>query len=264
MTQPLPFADVSAWTEVATGRFAGAFPSAWTQGRSVFGGLQGAVMLRAMERAVEPGRRCRSFNLTCCAPVQPTEGTCEVAPLRSGRHVSTVEATLRQGGDAVARAVAAFGADRDSAIVVDTPGIPSVPPPESVPRVPPATPGVPRFVDELDLRVFEGIPYSGGSPSVSAWVRLSGARTLGAPEIVALCDAPPPAPVVMASSPVPSSTVDLTIQLLDAAPPDPNGWFLYRSRCTWALGGYAEVQATLWSQSGPAVARIRQLVAVFG
>ena len=49
-----------------------------------------------------------------------------------------------------------------------------------------------------------------------------------------------------------------------AAPPDPDGWFLYRSRCTWASGGYAEVQATLWSQSGPAVARIRQLVAVFG
>ena len=46
-------------------------------------------------------------------------------------------------------------------------------------------------------------------------------------------------------------------------PAAPDDWWLYRSTSTVSADGYADLNASLWHQSGVLVARTTQTVAVF-
>ena len=46
-------------------------PNTWTQGRTVYGGLSAALLLRALERQVSPEKLLRSLNVAFSAPTKP-------------------------------------------------------------------------------------------------------------------------------------------------------------------------------------------------
>ena len=66
------------------------------QGRAGYGGLIGALALKAMRRYVPPARKVRSLLISFVGPVGPEEFSVQTGVLRSGKAVTHVEAKLVQ------------------------------------------------------------------------------------------------------------------------------------------------------------------------
>src|SRR5262245_24114101 len=92
-------------------------PEDWMQGRSVFGGLQLALALRAM-RALVPADPLRTLQATFFAPVR--QGTVRVRAevMRRGKSTMHVEARILDGGATLALAIGVFGVARVSQVAV--------------------------------------------------------------------------------------------------------------------------------------------------
>jgi acyl-CoA thioesterase len=94
-------------------------PEDWMQGRTVFGGLQLALALRAM-RALVPGTAVRSLQATFVAPLAGRV-VVRARLLRAGKSATQVEARIVDG-EATAALVfgvfGVFGAPRDSGVRV--------------------------------------------------------------------------------------------------------------------------------------------------
>ena len=71
-------------------------PEDWMQGRAGYGGLVGALALKAMRSHVPPARKVRSLLISFVGPVGPQEFTIHARVLRSGKAVTHVEAKLVQ------------------------------------------------------------------------------------------------------------------------------------------------------------------------
>lgn len=89
-------------------------PADWMQGRSVFGGLQVAVALRAM-RALVPEATLRALQTTFVAPVAG-ELSAQARVLRTGKNVTVCEARIGGAETTQALVVGIFGAARSSVI----------------------------------------------------------------------------------------------------------------------------------------------------
>ncbi len=89
----------------------------WMQGRSVFGGLQAALALRAM-RTLVPSAPLRTLQGTFFAPVAggPVRATARV--LREGKSATHVEGRIVEGDSTLALVIAVFGTARTSVVSV--------------------------------------------------------------------------------------------------------------------------------------------------
>lgn len=259
--------DTASRIEATTpGRFVTTAEPSWYQGRGVYGGLQAAWLVRAMEAVVgSPSRRLRTLTVHCCAPVVAGPVEIEAAVDRTGAAVAHVSARLLVGGKPVATALATFAQARREALVRPGPIPPQLPPPEAVPRAEPSS-FFPTFTQHVDYRFALGNPlFSGHSDArLGGWCRFAGPTTPDTAALVALADVWPPAPYVALTTPRPAATVDWTLELLDAAPGGPPGerFWLYECETGAADDGYASTYATLWDDTGRPFARTRQLVAL--
>ncbi len=92
-------------------------PADWMQGRSVFGGLQSALALRAMRAFVPAEVPLRALQTTFIAPVSGAV-TLEARVLRTGKSVVQAEARLVEGGQTSAIVIGVFGRARTSRVEV--------------------------------------------------------------------------------------------------------------------------------------------------
>ena len=122
-------------------------PRSWSNGRTVFGGLQVALSVRAMRGALQDalgaGRGAvtdlplRSLQTTFVAPVTaglPVALRAEF--LRSGRSASHARCDLLQDGKVACTTAAIFGAARPSRIVLDIPEPKAAVDPDTLPDSP--------------------------------------------------------------------------------------------------------------------------------
>lgn len=257
----------------------------WTQGRAIYGGLTGALLLSAIkgrlrgldgpEAAADAGAAAeppplRSLTVSFIGPATPgpVELTAEV--LRKGKNVTQCQASMRQGDELVAVALASFGAHRESALTV----APSHPAPdlgdpadvEPFPYIEGMTPEFYRF---LDLRQVGGaLPFSGAETSgLSGWCALRETPEKFREEhLVAIADAWPPAPLQMVTGFAPASSLTWTIEFVAEILPDtvtPEGRFAYEVSTDAARDGYAHSHAQLWQPDGELVAISRQSITVY-
>lgn len=239
-------------------------PDTWTQGRAVFGGVIAGAAMRAMARAVAPGRPARSIHATFVGPVSPGPAALGVTLLGEGRSASHAEARVTQDDRLCLVATATFGADRESALA----RAPANAPPLGDDLVDlPYLPGVtPAFTQHFAFRFTGGFPYSGREPVIAGQVRPRAAHALlDAAWVLALLDAWPPPAVVMLKGPAPASSA--TLSALFTLPDDPlptDAWYTFSSRATWVRGGWADLQAGLWGPDGRQLAQMTQLSAVYG
>ena len=253
----------------------------WTQGRAIYGGLTGALLLASIKgrlreiagdgTGVAAPHPLRSFTVSFIGPATtgPVEVRAEV--LRVGKNVTQCQATLRQDGALVATALAAFGKHRESTIsVAPRHPMPELPDPESIEPFPYIEKMTPEFYRFLALRQVGGaLPFTGAETGdLSGWAQLREApEEFGEEHLLVLADAWPPATIQMLSGFAPASSLTWTLELVAEVGPGTipaDALFAYEATTDASRDGYAHTHAMLWRPDGALTAISRQTITVFG
>jgi acyl-CoA thioesterase len=254
------FVSDTAVTPAGDGVFDCEFHPAWWVIMGPNGGYLAAIVTRALEAVVPDGRPLRSLTLHYMRA--PKEGLAQVRTetAREGRSVSFMRATIEQGGDAQALALAVFAADREG-LELNTAAPPEIPAPEDVPLQGETRLQAPPFAQNFDFRpAIGGKPFEGADEAITGgwlWPK-QGPEQLDAALAVALCDSWFPALFTATEAPLAVPTLDLTVHLR-ASLPRPADWVLgtFWTRC--ARAGFLEEDGELFSRDGELLAQSRQL-----
>jgi hypothetical protein len=267
------FARDTAVERLGDGRYAGRIDPGWAviDGAAPNGGYLMALAARAMRDPV--AQHPDPVTLTAHFLAPPTDGEVEVdvEVLRSGRHHSTVAATLRQGGDDKVRLLGAFG---------DLAGAEG---PTRVDRHPPELPPLERCVDfttaseakareggfqppPIALRFDHRIPaevlgWTEGAPSgrghIGGYLRWRDGEPMDTLGLLVVADCYPPAVFDSGIGDIGwVPTIELTVQVRKR--PSPGylaGWFTTEA----VTAGYLEEDGEVWDADGDLVVLSRQL-----
>lgn len=240
--------------------------AAWAQGRTLFGGIQGALGVAAMRTRLQADWPLRSLQTTFVAPVPP--GTVELRTrlLRTGKSAAHVEAQLLSGDAVLCSMLGVFGARRESVITlapkqrpVDGAKIGEVP----------YVPGMmPAFMQNFRLRWLEGgAPYSGAkTTSMVLGARFRDVAPTDEARLVAIADAAPSPGLAMLKGRGQASSLTWMLDLIDdgCAASDPEGEWRIDVGLEAGRDGYVSQNAIIWSPEGVATALSRQMVVIFG
>lgn len=245
------------------GVFRATIPDGWMQGRTVFGGLIGALCVRALAARVPADRRLAALDMTFAAPLGPGQVGIVTRIPRDGRSLTFAEADVLFAGASCVRAQAVYSLPRDTALTrkVALPA-PSKPRTDGIHM--PFLPGVtPAFTQHFDYWLTEGdLPFSGSAQATMGGYCRSKDHASGVEAVVALADAWPSPLLPLGARPFAASTVRWSLHLLDSAEPPEDGYFWFRSECVAAQHGLATTVGVLYSGER-AVAWSEQTVAVF-
>ena len=268
-------AEVLTPTAVAPDALRFTLSDDWLQGRSVFGGLQAAMALVAMRRLTGVEAPLRVLQTTFVAPVPPGPVEMQAAVLRAGKSVTHVEARIRGAdGATLALFVGVFGNGRESAIAVTMkPAALPAKGPEGLKDLP-YFPGVaPAFIQHYAMRWAEGgWPFSNTpGPVTRIWLRgrdpALAATDFGASAgelaLVALTDAIPSPAISWLKAPAPASSLTWTLELIEPAPAQGEGYWRIDSEIHAARDGYIAQTAVLHDPDNRPVALSRQSVVIF-
>jgi acyl-coenzyme A thioesterase PaaI-like protein len=260
---PTPFGRLLRSAALAPGEATLDVPEDWLQGRSVFGGLQAALLLAAMRTRV-PDVPLRTMQATFFAPVPAGRMAARARVVRSGKSTAHVEARIVDGDATLALAVGVFGLARQSAVAV-LPVQPDAPTEQT--SVFAATPGAPSFAQHFRARWLRGSPPGSGDPATEHVLGVDleddGAATEA--HVLAIADFIPPIAMSHLASRAPGSTLTWMIEMLvdrvDGLPL--RGWRVDATMSA-ARDGYTSQSITLWGPGGEPVALGRQSMVVFG
>ena len=236
----------------------------WKQGRSLFGGLQAALAVKAM-RDLIPEVPLRSLQTTFLAPVPAGTISIRAQILRSGKSATHVEARIIDGTQTLCLLVGIFGASRPSKVEL----IPQQPlvecnKPLHFPYIEGVMPAFTRHFQMTWLR--GGFPYS-GSTLVENVLELGFKEETGPASemhVLAIADVIPPIGLSLLKTPTTGSSMTWTMEFLaDFADLPLQGWRMDAELCA-ARDGYTSQSGLLWGSGGRAVALSRQNMVVFG
>jgi len=240
-------------------------PDSWLQGRSLFGGLQSAMALRAMRALVPESVPLRVLQTTFVAPVPAGPVRVRGRILRTGKNAVHAEARVVNGDTDACLVVAVFGSSRSSRVVV-TPTQRAVKPRPTIEL--PFIPGVtPNFGQHFSMRWLEGgLPYTGMTePGAVVQVGLRDSGPVREEHVLAIADSVPPMALSMLDTPAAGSSLTWTFELLttDLAQLPLEG---YRLDCELVAGrdGYTSQSVMVWGPGAEPVALSRQSMVVFG
>jgi acyl-CoA thioesterase len=262
--------DGEAWTVT--------IPRTWSNGRTVFGGLQVALSVRAMRGALDAGLGMgagsasslplRSLQTTFVTPVSAgTPLVLRAEFLRSGRSASHARCDLLQDGKVACTTTAIFGAARPSRIVLDVPRPQPDADPETLRDVP-YIPGItPEFLQHLQLRWAVGRwPYSGhDDPHSMIFARLRDLDCGPEDALIALADSIPTPALSMLDKPAPATSMNWMLELIgDPGLLEREQWALIGTDVRAGADGYLSQTSVLWGPGGHAFSVSHQSVAIFG
>jgi acyl-coenzyme A thioesterase PaaI-like protein len=266
MTQAslMPWTRLFAHAHAEPGRASLVVTPDWLQGRTVFGGLQAALALRAM-RTLVPEVPLRTLQGTFLAPVPEGPLTATARVLRTGKSATHVEARLMDGDALLATLVGVFGAARASVVKLEPR---QEPVDAATARAFPYIPGaMPAFTQHFKARLLRGaFPYTGDAGVEHVFevaMRDDGPVTEG--HVLAVADFVPPIGLAHLKAPAPGSTLTWMVELLantfNGLPLD--GW---RVDVTMdhARDGYTGQSVMVWGPGGVPLAMSRQSMVVFG
>jgi acyl-coenzyme A thioesterase PaaI-like protein len=240
-------------------------PPDWMQGRSAFGGLQGAVVVAAMQRVVESGIPLRTLQMSFIAPVAGDGLRAEASILRAGGSAVQVEARIGADGATAAHAIGIFGRARTSAIA----RMPVKPDLGDAPKKPLrfVEGAVPSFIQHFDaVWRIGGTPFSGDpTPAYAVDLALKDAGPMTLAHLLAFADFVPPIALSMLDRPTPGSSLTWMLEILrdDIASLPLAGWRA-DSELVAAQDGYISQSTHLWAPDGKIAALSRQAMVIFG
>lgn len=247
------------------GRLTASVADGWTQGRSVYGGLQAILAVEAMQ-AFGEGLPLRTLQATLCAPVPA--GTVEVRArlLRQGNNTRQVEARIVSGDETLAAFVGIFGRARESAVVLDAQRASDPDRPGT--RLPFLKGVLPAFVQHFDVTLLEGHVPGSGRQDTGHRYRLSlkdSTDVAGMPHLLAFADYPPPIGLSWLRGFKPASTMTwmltFTGQPFDGLPLA--DWSI-DVRLEAARDGYTQQSLTVYAPDGRPLVHGTQCMVVFG
>jgi acyl-coenzyme A thioesterase PaaI-like protein len=261
---PTPFSKLLDSAREESGVCRVEVPDDWLQGRSVFGGLQVAIAVRAMRTQV-PELPLRTLQVLFAAPVPGGPVEAQARVLRSGKSTTHVEARIVDGEQTLALVVAVFGAARESVVslapqqtvVADTHAIPF----RYVPGVTPA------FTQHFDSRWLRGsLPFT-HTPSREIVVEMTMRDTGNASEghVIAIADLIPPIALSYLKTPAPGSSMTWMLEFItDRFMQLPLAGWRVDAELVFGGDGYTSQSAMVWGPGGVPVALSRQSMVVFG
>jgi len=240
----------------------------WMQGRAGYGGLVGALALKAMRSHVPPARKVRSLLISFVGPVGADDFSIHTRVLRSGKAVTHLEAKLVQQEAVRCVAQGSFGGDRDSAIRIDPAPRPEMTSPADALELPYIEGLTPAFTRHFTYRWALGdLPFSGkGGHEIGGWIQFREPIDCLTEEwLVALADAWPTPVLAMLNAPVPASTVTWGMGFvhLDRQTCKENDWWGYHSTVDSAENGYVHERGAIWDPEGRLAVFSRQTATVF-
>jgi len=261
---PTPYSRLLASMEASAGEARVDVPEDWLQGRTLFGGLQAAIALRAM-RTLVPESPLRSLQTTFIGPVPGGPVQAKARVLRSGKNTTHVEGRIVDGDATLAMVVAIFGVGRESAVRV-------------LPRQPHVAPGkafemryvegqAPALTQHFKARwVVGGLPYTEATQQdnvIELGMRDEGSATEY--HVVAIADFIPPIALSFLKERTAAASLNWMLELVSdnirSLPLD--GWRL-DAHMPAASSGYTHQSLELWGPDGSLAALGRQTMVVFG
>jgi len=238
----------------------------WLQGRSVFGGLQAVLGVRAMRSLLADPLPLRTLQTTFISPLPAGDIRVEARLLRSGKSTVHVEARLYDGEQVACLMVAVFGVARPSTIAIEHPPVVAAKPPEQSLQMPYVAGLSPAFLQFLRMRWADGVfPYCGGKQArTQVWAELRDLPVIDESAVIALADSIPSPALSLFRRPNPASSLTWTLEFLRAHVDVPAAPWLMDAAVTAAADGYGAQTATLCDHTGRAVALSRQSVVIFG
>lgn len=263
-TGPTPWSQLLAGARVQSGVAQLEVPADWMQGRTVFGGLQAAVVLRAM-RSLVPEAPLRTLQGTFLAPVPQGLVTARAHVLRTGKSATHVEARIVDGDATLALLVGVFGTARPSAVSIrPRQASLNVAKPIDFPFMRGVTP---EFTQHFKVRWLRGLPpYMGDTQTDHVLeVSLRDAGPVSEAHVLAVADFIPPVALSHLKAPAAGSTLTWMIEMIadrfDALAPE--RWRI-DAQLASAGAGYTSQSVMVWGPQGEPVATSRQSMVVFG
>lgn len=251
------FDTATALTAGADGTYAWTVPAGWAVGRGAWGGLVIGSLVKAIcDSETDTARVVRSVSAEIAAPATIGNHEVVVTNLRRGSGLSTWGATTTNAdGELVARLTAVLAVTRESAASVeyaswDLPPAPKAPPADEVPPVEMSGLG-PEFMQHLDIRYLDGLPYSAGAARTGGYVRLAAPVPHTAASLLGLVDGWWPAAIVALDRMRPMATINFSANLMvDPASVAPDELLLHDGFATASYGGFTSEQRRLWGADG--------------
>jgi acyl-CoA thioesterase len=264
---PKPLAAILAAMQQEQGDYWFDITPDWLQGRSCFGGLQAALATAALRSELGNALPLRTLQVTFLAPVPVGRLRIQASLLRAGKNVTHAEARLWAGEQLCCIVIGVYGAARTSTVNVPAA---QVPPPERRPEDSLATPRmpgiIPEFLQHFEMRWADGQPpFSGAKTSVTKlWLRHLNPSGNAECDLVALADVLPSPALSMVKGFAPASSLTWTLELLEPAAPQGEGYWRVDNAVVAAQDGYVQQSTTLHAPDGRTVALARQVVVIFG
>ncbi len=225
-----------------------------------------ATVSRAMSEDFSAEGHADPFSLSGYFLSASTPGSAEieVERIRTGRSLTSGQASLRQDGAERLRVLATYGTlDALPAEVHTTASLPQIPPPEECMQAskgPRHLLGSSDLLDRTELRLDpESAGWAAGTPSgrgvIQGWLRMADGREPDVHQLVFATDALPPVTFDLGVNGW-APTLELTVHV--RAFPAP-GWLLVRHSTRNFAGGLLEEDGEVWDSSGRLVAQSRQL-----
>lgn len=239
-------------------------PESWLQGRSMFGGLQAALAVRAM-RTLAPELPLRTLQTTFMAPIPAGPVSAQATLLRQGKNTQHIQATIQDGDQVQAICIGVFGNARQSSIErrITAPEIPNKPGIdfEYVEGV------TPNFTQYFSARWLAGdLPFSNSSFNHALIdVSMTEPGNTSESHLFAIADFIPPVALAKLKTPAAGSSLTWMLEFLDHSYVDqPLDHWLVDAEMTAAGDGYTSQTATIFAPNGIAAALSRQSMVVFG
>lgn len=251
----MSFTSATALTRTPGGSLGWDVPDGWQQGRGAWGGLVAGAVVRAVEECEpDPSRRLRTVSLHLPGPLGVGAASVRVDPLRLGSAMSTWSVTVESAGALCAQAVVLTGTARvpeETTLGWGTAGAPSLPPWPDLPPLPSGLPGMPTFLQHVELRVVEGLPLVGGQGRAAGYVRFVEQRSWDAAQLLGIVDAWYPTALVALPAQRPMATVTSANHLLVDPATIPSGEpMLYAAAMAAAHDGFTTETRRLWTLDG--------------
>jgi acyl-CoA thioesterase len=236
----------------------------WAQGRTLFGGMTGALVHGAATRAFPDLPPLRSMQVMF---VGPATGRLSIRPalLRRGRSTALISADCWSEEGLAARATFAFGAPRESEVTHDLVRRFDVAAAEECEPFHRSSKPLRGYLAKFELRLAAGsrLFQPDRRPEFAIWVRFrDGGGDDPVTSLIALADALPCAALVNFPRLAPVSTVSWTVDL-HRQPASGSDWYLIWSESEHASEGYSMQDTRIYAASGEPLASARQVVAIF-